>query len=153
MSGSDREAVELALSSPDPTIRSVAMRRKAIEPEIAQLDGFLAMYKNLHADPGAAASPPRPDPRPAPPPLGDFVGMVRATLREAGRPLALGALFDAYWARQPEQTPTTKDAFRRRLVTAKDQVACTDGTYWPEGEAVPVATQRAQRVNGDAGHA
>ena len=133
--------------SPDPAIRNIAIRRREIDEEAGRLDGFLQLYSDLPANSVTRGVHPQRDSvmsRPAPRFAGDFVAMVRAVLREAGRPLMLDELYTAFWARLPEQTPSIKESFRQKLKENRMEIIVLPNKrgYWladtplPEGFGV-----------------
>jgi hypothetical protein len=142
----NKDPLALALASPDPAIRKLAARRQALGEEISKLDGFFANYAALPRDSTVLRMVRvRTMRAPSPRSTGDFVAMARATLREAGRALGLSEFYDLFWARVPEQTPTTKDSFRQQLVAVREHIAHHKDIrgYWIAGETPPTEHLRA----------
>jgi hypothetical protein len=127
--------------SPDPTIRAVALRRKAIDVEATRLDGFLSLYSELPSTGDGSVPIKALDQvlaQPSPRITGDFIAMARATLREAGRPLKLADFYAAFWRRLPGMEPCEKDSFRQRLLGCREHISLDRQVgYWIAGEPVP----------------
>lgn len=145
----DKSPIELALLSPDPSIRAIALRRKALDDEMARLDATIRTYADIKAAETQGLSPFNRSVAlpPSPRSTGDFIAMVRATLKEANRPLTLDELYRGFWARLPEQQPTLKDSFRLRLSEHRDKIIRLSQQkghlcYWMAEWSVPSSYSR-----------
>ena len=116
-----RDPLEIAAASPDPVIRTMALRYRALEQQKVQLDAFFSVYSGVEAVEDAPAPPqapaherarpPAPKARPSPrsATLGDNVHEI---LVAAGRPLEIGEIATAYRARFPQDAARTGESLR-----------------------------------------
>ena len=141
MSAQPKTPMERALLSSDPAIRNLALRRREIDSEAQKLDSFLKLYADLPANgiQGAVIFPNSVMERPRPRFAGDFIAMVRAVLREAGHPLSLANLYEAFWERVPEQTRSPKESFRQKLKENRAVIITlpNKGGYWIADTPLP----------------
>ena len=97
-----KDPLEIAAASPDPAVRGMALRRRALEQEAETLDFFFSLYSGETGD-GTADDDP-------------LTETVAALLRKRG-PLGLADLYAAYaeGERAAGREPLPKESFRVAL--------------------------------------
>jgi hypothetical protein len=144
----------LALESPDPVVRNLAIRREEIHRDLARLDNFLGAYAELSSGarvptlsgtdadsseakptPGATSRRNRPD-------FGEeVVGIILAH----GAPMPFESIRAAYADRhgaEPEQN------IRKRLRRREDVLRVIDGRgFWPVGRPIPGGSNGAADIH------
>lgn len=143
----DMKAVDLAAQSPDPRVRSVALRRLEIEKEIAPLDGFLSFYcaevANVAVPVAKKPIPPNANGHAKEPaqPRGKTERMIEVAkdvIVTYGQPMPLSMLFDTMQRDHPNLCLASPDSMRARLAEHKDKLVRVDSRgYWPVGTEVP----------------
>ena len=156
----DSKAVEMAAASPDPRVRSVAMRRMEIDKERASLDNFLSFYMS---EASSVSSPVR-----------EAQGGKKTVARKAkekasgrkvrdktlrmldaakniivasGQPMQLGVLHDQMVAQCPDLALANATSLRVRLSGHRDKIAKVDDIgYWPMDHPMPENGELQQNV-------
>jgi hypothetical protein len=134
MSETIEKGLTLALESPDPVVRNLAIRREEIQREMGKLDGFLGAYAELSA--GRPLELPKPKPQPvAPRAQADFGEEAVGIIMGHGRPMSFNDFRSAYAAihgAEPEQN------VRKRLKRRDDIIRMVEGRgLWPVSQPVP----------------
>lgn len=145
MSTEPKNPIDVALQSPDPAIRHMALRRRAIAAETERIDSFLDLYSNLPSEgvvegsEGGVAFSIHVDATPAIVLTDDFITMLRAALREAGKPLTLDQLFQAFIRRAPKNASHNKKSFRHKVYLNRNHIVTLGRNkgYWIAGEEIP----------------
>jgi hypothetical protein len=133
------KGLTLALESPDPVVRNLAIRREEIQREMGKLDNFLGAYAELSAGRPIESLKPRPQVRTAPsvvsrPPV-DFGVEALDIITAHGQPMSFNdfrAIYADRHGAEPEQN------LRKRLKRRDDIIRTVEGRgLWPVNQPVP----------------
>ena len=142
-----RSPVETAAASPDPAVRALALERMELEPRLARLDAFFAMYAaTIVATPKTAPVAAKPAVVKPPPtvrsvqeaPVRDG---LRAVFGAAAGPLTLREVHAAYAAANPgADDDNLRERLRLALHRGREMFPRTDDKRYflkaPNGHAV-----------------
>jgi hypothetical protein len=137
VSESIEKGLTLALESPDPVVRNLAIRREEIQREKVRLDNFLGAYAELSAGRPIESLKSRPvTTTPATSrPQTDFGEEALDIITTFGRPMPFNDFRSAYAAihgAEPEQN------VRKRLKRRDDIIYMVEGRgLWPVSQPVP----------------
>jgi|SRR5579859_471881 len=136
-----KDALDRAASSPDPAVRNMAIRYRETQQELANYEGFFAIYKQGVKTNGVApvtrpAAATRSTTAKAPSMSRSdrndtFSTSMKNILTQNGQPMKLNEVHAAYQAQHPED-PTSKETFRQRLVKRRDIITLVphQGYLW-----------------------
>ncbi len=135
------DAIERAIVSPDPAVRSAAIRYRSLEQELQGLESFFSFYgraqaESVGAPPSAAKSRTVPGGKVAT----EFIGRVRDLLVKRGEPLRTSQLYVAFYEEYPDQEKLDSEVFRQRLAKHRMLIQHIEGVgHWPADLPLPTA--------------
>ena len=155
------EILAKAVASADPAVRGVAIRFRRLEQEMVGLNTFLATYGEGIEEAMSIPSPPKVkavststktsgDRNAAAPRASsdDFVMRIKAVLTSNGAPLGISALYEAFFVQYPDQTKTSAESFRQKLVKRRHLINLLPGRigYWPVDVPMPESIRLEEQL-------
>lgn len=145
-----KQALEVAAASPDPKVRSLALRRVKIDEEAKTLDGFFALYSDEATQNAPAPVVARASKKAKISSTGtfqteegrvkstEFVTMVNQVIAASGLPRGTGEIFDLLKSSHPAECPKSQASLRVRLTVRPDLIQKVGNRgFWPADLSLP----------------